>query len=171
MENHMRNIILIGFMGAGKTAVGNRLSKQLGYEYIDTDQYIEEKEGMTISNIFAEKGEEYFRNLETAVIKELMLRDKPTIFSTGGGMPLREENAQLLKELGVVVYLKAVADTIYNRVKGDTKRPLLQCDDPKQKIVDLLKIRNPKYEAACNYAVCVDHKDIRTVAQEVAKLL
>ena len=154
----MRNIILIGFMGAGKTAVGNRLSKQLGYEYIDTDQYIEEKEGMTISNIFAEKGEEYFRNLETAVIKELMLRDKPTIFSTGGGMPLREENAQLLKELGVVVYLKAVADT-------------LQCDDPKQKIVDLLKIRNPKYEAACNYAVCVDHKDIRTVAQEVAKLL
>ena len=167
----MRNIILIGFMGAGKTAVGNRLSKQLGYEYIDTDQYIEEKEGMTISNIFAEKGEEYFRNLETAVIKELMLRDKPTIFSTGGGMPLREENAQLLKELGVVVYLKAVADTIYNRVKGDTKRPLLQCDDPKQKIVDLLKIRNPKYEAACNYAVCVDHKGSRMMAQEVAKLL
>ncbi|MBQ3514443.1 MAG: shikimate kinase [Lachnospiraceae bacterium] len=168
---YMRNIILIGFMGAGKTAVGNRLSKKLGYEYIDTDQYIEEKEGMTISNIFAEKGEDYFRNLETSVIKELMLREKATIFSTGGGMPLRRENAELLKELGVVVYLKATPDTIYGRVKGDTKRPLLQCDNPKQKIMDLLEIRNPKYEAACDYAVCVDNKDIQTVAQEVTKLL
>lgn len=167
----MRNIILIGFMGAGKTAVGNRLSKKLGYEYIDTDQYIEEKEGMTISNIFAERGEEYFRNLETSVIKELMLRKTPTIFSTGGGMPLRRENAELLKELGVVVYLKAMADTIYARVKGDTKRPLLQCEDPRQKIIDLLEIRNPKYEAACDYVVCVDNKDIQTVAGEVTKLL
>ena len=105
MEMCMRNIILIGFMGAGKTAVGNRLSKKLGYEYIDTDQYIEEKEGMTISNIFAERGEEYFRNLETSVIKELMLRKTPTIFSTGGGMPLRRENAELLKELGYPVLL------------------------------------------------------------------
>lgn len=167
----MKNVILIGFMGAGKTAVGNRLSKKLGLDYIDTDQYIEEKEGMSISDIFAQKGEEYFRMLETSVIKELMQLEKPTVFSTGGGMPLREENAKLLKELGIVIYLKAEADTIYARVKGDTKRPLLQCDDPKKKIMDLLKERNPKYEAAGNYAVIVDGKDIQTVAQEVIKLL
>lgn len=171
MEMCMRNIILIGFMGAGKTAVGNRLSKKLGYEYIDTDQYIEQKEGMTISNIFAEKGEEYFRDLETSVIEELMLREKPTVFSTGGGMPLRRENAELLKKLGEVFFLKAEADTIYARVKGDTKRPLLQCDNPKQKIMDLLEIRNPSYQNACDYVVCVDQKDIRTVAEEVMKLL
>ena len=167
----MKNVILIGFMGAGKTAVGNRLSKKLGLDYIDTDQYIEEKEGMSISDIFAQTGEEYFRMLETSVIKELMQLEKPTVFSTGGGMPLREENAKLLKELGIVIYLKAEADTIYARVKGDTKRPLLQCDDPKKKIMDLLKERNPKYEAAGNYAVIVDGKDIQTVAQEVIKLL
>ena len=171
MEKYMKNVILIGFMGAGKTAVGIRLSKKLGLDYIDTDQYIEEKEGMSISDIFAQKGEEYFRMLETSVIKELMQLEKPTVFSTGGGMPLREENAKLLKELGIVIYLKAEADTIYARVKGDTKRPLLQCDDPKKKIMDLLKERNPKYEAAGNYAVIVDGKDIQTVAQEVIKLL
>ena len=170
MEMCMKNIILIGFMGAGKTAIGNRISKKLGYEYIDTDQYIEEREGMTITNIFAEKGEEYFRNLETSVIKELMLRQEPTIYSTGGGMPLRKENADLLKELGVVVYLKAEPDTIYSRVKGDTKRPLLQCSDPKQKIIDLLEVRNPKYQEACDYVVCVDCKDIKTVADEVMNL-
>lgn len=171
MEKCMKSIILIGFMGAGKTATGNWLSKKLGCEYIDTDQYIEEREGMTITDIFAKKGEEYFRNLETLVIKELMLREKTTIYSTGGGMPLRKENADLLKQLGAVVYLKAEPDTIYSRVKGDTKRPLLQCSDPKQKIVDLLEIRNPKYQEACNHVVGVDGKDIKTVADEVMNLL
>ena len=171
MEKYMENIILIGFMGAGKTAVGNYLSKKLGFSYIDTDQYIEEKEGMTISDIFAKKGEEYFRSLESSVIKELMQRCETTIYSTGGGMPLREENARLLKELGMVVYLKAEADTIYYRVKGDKKRPLLQCENPKKRIEDLLKERNPKYEAAGNYVVQVDGKDIQTVAQEVINLL
>ena len=134
------NIVLIGYMGAGKTTVGKALAKKLGYEFIDTDLYIEAQEGMTIPDIFEKKGEAYFRTLETNVIKEL--REKThCVIATGGGLPLRKENSDLLKEVGTVYYLMADADTTYARVKHCTNRPLLQCDDPYTKIQAMMKER------------------------------
>ncbi len=141
------NIVLIGFMGAGKTTIGKRLSKKLGYAFVDTDEYIETREGMKISEIFEKKGEAYFRNLETEVLKELMENASKTVFSTGGGLPLREENARLLRLLGDTVYLRATADQIFKRVGKSTNRPLLKCEDPRGRIESLLRERSDKYES------------------------
>ena len=102
------NVILIGFMGAGKTTIGEKLASRMNRRMIDTDAYIVAKEGMSINDIFASKGEEYFRELETNVIKELTKTTHNAIISTGGGMPLRDENAKLLRKLGKVFYLKHV---------------------------------------------------------------
>ena len=97
------NIVLIGFMGCGKTTVGKKLAADLSFVFLDTDQYIEEKEAMTINDIFATKGEEYFRGLETSSLEELVQRTEKSIVSSGGGLPLRKENAELLQKLGFVV--------------------------------------------------------------------
>ena len=107
------NIILTGFMGSGKTSVGIRLSYSLRRTMIDTDKWIEKKQGMTVSEIFAEEGEEAFRNMETKCLQELLKTTDHQIISVGGGLPVREENRQLLSRLGRVFYLKASPETIY----------------------------------------------------------
>lgn len=160
------NIVLIGYMGAGKTTVGKALAGKLGYEFIDTDLYIEAQEGMTIPEIFEKKGEAYFRTLETNVIKEL--REKThCVIATGGGLPLRKENSDLLKEVGTVYYLMADADTTYARVKHCTNRPLLQCDDPYTKIQAMMKERGPVYARACHIRVRTDHGTLEEVMDEI----
>lgn len=161
------NIVLIGYMGSGKTTVGRYLEEKFGYSFLDTDAYIEQRENMTISDIFTAKGEEYFRNIETQVLKELSENVSKTVLSTGGGMPLREENAKLLNEIGEVFYLKASPESIYDRVKDDTKRPLLQVDNPYKKICDMLSERNPIYENASALVINTDNKDIKTIADEI----
>ncbi|MDE5862981.1 MAG: shikimate dehydrogenase, partial [Lachnospiraceae bacterium] len=140
------NVVLIGFMGSGKTTFGKELAKRCSMDFLDTDAYIEEQAGKTIADIFKEDGEEAFRSLETQVLKQLRDSRTNTVFSTGGGMPLRRENARLLKELGRVLYLTAAPQVIYDRVKGDTERPLLQGDNPYEKICSLMKERRPIYE-------------------------
>ena len=117
----MKPVILVGFMGCGKSTVGKKLSQKLEFEFVDSDSKIEENEGVTISEIFATKGEEYFRNLETMFLEE-MLREKKenVVLSTGGGMPVRPENSALMKNIGSVVYLRAKPETVYERVKHDT---------------------------------------------------
>ena len=160
------NIVLIGYMGAGKTTVGKALAKKLGYEFIDTDLYIEAQEEMTIPDIFEKKGEAYFRALETDVIRKL--REKThCVIATGGGLPLRKENSDLLKEVGTVYYLMADADTTYARVKHCTNRPLLQCDDPYTKIQAMMKERGPVYARACHIRVRTDHGTLEEVMDEI----
>lgn len=160
------NIVLIGYMGAGKTTVGKALAGKLGYEFIDTDLYIEAQEGMTIPEIFEKKGEAYFRTLETNVIKEL--REKThCVIATGGGLPLRKENSDLLKEVGTVYYLMADADTTYARVKHCTNRPLLQCDDPYTKIQAMMKERGSVYARACHIRVRTDCGTLEEVMDEI----
>ena len=124
----MSSIVLIGFMGAGKTTVGKELVKK-GFELIDTDAYIEACEKMSISDIIAQKGEYYFRQAETTALKTLLVQDKQFVISCGGGMPLREENRKLLKNLALVVYLRILPETVLARLKGHTTRPLLKGDD------------------------------------------
>ncbi len=163
----MGNVILIGFMGSGKTTVGLRLSYRLRRAVIDTDKEIEKEEKRTISEIFAADGEGYFRDRETACLRKLLESTGNQIISVGGGLPMREENRKLLHELGQVFYLQASAETIYERVKHDTTRPLLQGDDPQTKIRMLLTERDSFYREAADVVINVDGKDFEHVLSEI----
>lgn len=163
----MGNVILIGFMGCGKSTVGLRLSYRLRRTLLDTDREIEKEECRTISEIFAEDGEAYFRERETAVLRKLMGSANNQIISVGGGLPMREENRALLHELGQVFYLRAEGGTIYERVKDDSTRPLLQVDNPLQKIETLIKERDPYYMAAADEVIIVDGKSFSQILDEI----
>ena len=154
-------------MGSGKSSIGSRLSEIKEMNFLDTDVWIEEKEGRTISQIFEENGETYFRDLETKCLQILLKDTTNTVISVGGGLPVKEENRKLLQQLGTVIYLKAKADTIYARLKGDTTRPLLQTDNPMQKIKDMMADREEKYQAAAHHVLTVDMKSITELVEEI----
>ena len=134
----MKHIILIGFMGSGKSTMGRLIANKFQYAFVDTDHYIEKKEGRKISEIFTDDGEEYFRNLETEVLKELLDSEEKKVLALGGGTPLRAENRELLKKNGNVIFLKVTSEDAYQRLKDDSERPLLQVEDPKKKIQEIL---------------------------------
>lgn len=157
------NVVLIGFMGSGKTTFGKALADKSGMEFLDTDAYIEQQAGKSISDIFAEDGEEAFRKLETDVLMHLRDTVKNTVLATGGGMPLRIENARLLKEIGKVCYLTAAPQVIYERVKNDTGRPLLQGEDPYGRICNLMKERKPLYERAADTIIDTNSNDLEVI--------
>lgn len=163
----MGNVILTGFMGCGKTTVGLKLSYRLRRSIIDTDKEIEREEKRTISEIFATDGEPYFRDRETACLQKLIESTNNQIISVGGGLPMREENRRLLHELGQVFYLCAKGETIYERVKDDTTRPLLQVEDPLAKIETLLQERDPYYRAAADVVIAVDGKSFEEILSEI----
>lgn len=165
----MGNVILIGFMGCGKTTVGLKLSYRLCRTVMDTDKIIEREEQRTISDIFATDGEAYFRDRETACLRKLIGSADDQIISVGGGLPLREENRELLHKLGQIFYLRAEGETIYERLKGDTTRPLLQGDDPLKKIRTLLEERDPYYRAAADVVITVDGKNFQEILDEIEK--
>lgn len=167
----MNNIILIGYMGCGKTSLGKKLSYKERIALLDTDRMIEQKQDMTVSEIFDKKGEEAFRMMETECLKEIMGYSEMYVISVGGGLPMKEENRKLLKELGTVVYLRARPDTIYERLKNDTSRPLLRGENPRGKIEDMIKQRGPVYELAADCIVDVDEKGYETVTGEILKAL
>ena len=143
----MKNIVLTGFMGTGKTAVGRELARRLGMRLIELDTEIEKAEGMTINEIFSRHGEPYFRDRETEMVKRFAKQDN-LVISTGGGVVLREENMKALREKGVIVCLTASPETILRRISTSDERPLLKVDDPLKKIKDLLEYRRPYYEKA-----------------------
>lgn len=165
------NVVLIGFMGSGKTSVGLRLSFKLRMAIEDTDKIIELRTGRSISDIFAQEGEEYFRALETDLLEELAESAHGRILSVGGGTPVREKNRQLLKKIGTVVYLRVKPATVYERLKGDDTRPLLQGDDPLLKITDLMEQRRAMYEEAADITVDVDGLNIEEILDIIAKRL
>ncbi len=138
------NIVLIGFMGSGKTSIGRRVAQQLGFQFIDTDAVIVERAGMKVAEIFAEHGEAWFREQETEALRALHLLNRAVI-STGGGIVGREENHALLRELGFVVWLTASEAVIFERVSRNKKRPLLQTPDPRATVHQLLEARRPLY--------------------------
>ena len=153
----MENIILIGYMGSGKTTIGKNLAKQKKYKFVDTDEMIVEQQRRSINEIFVIVGEQAFRDMETAFLRQLIAEKKEhMVISTGGGMPLRAENRQLLSHLGKVIYLKASPKTIYKRIKGDTTRPLLQCENPMKRIEEMIAEREPLYEQGATIVVDVN---------------
>ena len=145
------NIVLSGFMGSGKTTVGYALAKLLKMEFVDLDRWIEQKENMTVSEIFAKKGEDYFRALETNAAK-ILGGEKGKVIACGGGTVLKEENVLALKQNGKIFYLSVDVQTIKNRLKGDTTRPLLAKDKEKS-IISLLEKREPIYRAAADFVI------------------
>lgn len=163
-------IILIGYMGAGKTTVGKLLAGQKGWVFIDTDAKIEEQEGRSISDIFATDGEDAFRDKETVLIRQFSKENlSQVIISVGGGLPLREENRRLLKEIGTVVYLFALKDTIVGRVKASTDRPLLQGEDLSKKVEDMFLARDPVYRQAADFLIETDEKTAEEITEEIWK--
>lgn len=151
----MYNIVLIGFMGTGKTTVSERFSKMYKMEIIDMDRVIAEREGMTIPEIFLTYGEEYFRSLETRLLIELQSR-KGVIISCGGGIVMRERNVTEMKKNGKVVLLTATPQTILERVKDNDDRPLLKNRKNIEGISEMLEIRRSKYEAAADIIIETD---------------
>jgi shikimate dehydrogenase len=161
------NIVLTGFMGSGKTTVGHALERMYGYHFIDTDAYIEEAEGMSIPEIFDRQGEAYFRQIETRALQHLVETAHHAVVSTGGGMPLRRENARLLRELGQVWYLQVSEDGIWERVKNSHGRPLLECENPRNRIHMLMEERHPRYMEAARYYVKAENRTPEDIAKEI----
>ena len=164
-----QSLVLIGFMGSGKTSVGVKLSYRLRLPVEDTDKLIERREGRSISEIFADDGEEYFRQLETELLGELIKRGGTRIYSAGGGTPVRAENRWLLKRLGQVVYLKVSPETVYERLKEDSTRPLLQCPDPLSRIRRLLAERREAYEACADIIIEADQMEMEDILNRIVE--
>ena len=167
----MSHIILIGYMGCGKSSVGKRLSYVLKQPYLDTDKMIETKERKTINEIFAQQGEQAFRDMETACVRSLFSNQQDYVIAVGGGLPMREENRMLWRKLGKVVYLRAKPDTIYERLKGDDTRPLLRGDNPRQKIEEMIAARGPVYEETAHIRIDVDGKSFEQIMDEIKEML
>lgn len=162
------NISLIGMMGSGKTTVAELLTKKLkGFTFTDTDSLIVLKENQSVNTIFKIKGEEYFRKVESEILEAVLKKDKQ-IISTGGGIVKNAENIKLLKERSTVFYLKASYDTLYERVKNNKERPLLNVDDMKEKIISLLNEREQYYNQA-QYTIITDNKTPDIIVDEILK--
>lgn len=148
----MKSIFLCGFMGCGKTTVGRLLAKRLGREFIDMDKYIEEKENMTVSQIFEENGEDYFRDIEHQVCIELSEKEN-LIVATGGGALTYKRNVEKVQKNASVLFLSVPVKVISKRLKNDTIRPLLQREDKEQAIIELYNKRLPLYTDAATIIV------------------
>lgn len=162
------NIYLVGFMGSGKSTVSKELANRLNWELVDTDDYIEEKQGRAIKDIFATEGEEAFRDMETEVLRELTLTENK-IISCGGGIVLRKQNVDLMRLGGKIVLLNATPETIYERVKNGTNRPILNGNMNVEYIAKLMSKRSAAYEYAADVVVDTDGKDVEGIVEEIVK--
>jgi shikimate kinase len=160
-----KNIVLIGFMGTGKSSVGKQLAKKMNRLWVDVDNKIEEETKLKISEIFEKKGEPYFRDLERAAIEQVA-RGKNLVITTGGGAVLDDTNRANLKKNGIVIALWAMPETIYKRVKESRHRPLLKGEDMKASIEKLLETRRSRYEEA-DKKFDTDGKTAQQVADEI----
>lgn len=166
LEIKKSNLVLIGFMGTGKSTIAKTLKKKLGMEVVEMDQLIAQREGMSISKIFEIYGEEYFRDLETNLLIEMQSKSNAVI-SCGGGTPMRERNVVEMKKNGKVILLTAEPKTILKRVKDNHDRPLLENNKNISYIEEMLEKRRPKYEAAADIIVKTDEKSASAICQEI----
>jgi shikimate kinase len=144
MQARRASIFLIGMMGVGKTTIGRLLAQAAGLEFIDCDRELEARAGVSVATIFEVEGEDGFRRREAALLDELTQRGG-VVLATGGGAVLREDNRRHLRERGLVIYLHATVDEIVRRTRRDSTRPLLQTEDPRARIEELLAQRDPLY--------------------------
>ncbi len=167
-------IVLLGYMASGKSGVGVSLSKLTGFMFIDLDKYIEDKEQKSIKKIFKIKGEEYFREVESKYLKELLESSKNFILSLGGGTPCFYDNIEIINKKSTSIYLKTLANTIFERLQSETaQRPLvatISIESLKNHISKHLLERNLYYERA-NFTISTDNKTIDEIANEIKKLI
>lgn len=168
MLQRKKPLILIGFMGTGKTTVGEALAHRLKLPLVDTDQEIEKKTGKSISKLFQEYGEEGFRDLESRVLREV-LTGEPVVVTTGGGIVLRRENVRVMKESGWVISLHAGEEEIIRRLAGNTDRPLLK-GDIRQRVSRLLRERKGLYDFA-HFQVDTTHLTVSEVVDRICRRL
>ncbi len=164
------NIVLIGFMGTGKSTVSEYLSTMFAMDVVEMDQEIVKQQGMSIPDIFATYGEEYFRDLETELLINMQER-KNVLISCGGGVALRERNIAEMKKNGRVVLLSASPEVIYERVKDCNNRPVLAGRKNVEAIAELMEQRRSKYEAAADVVVDTDHKTVPQICEELVQKL
>lgn len=166
MDKLTQHIFLIGFMGAGKSTIAEKLQEMLGVKQMEMDQMIVEQQGMPITEIFEKYGEAHFRDMESQLLIDL--KDKePGVVSCGGGIVVREENPGYMKESGKVVFLTATPQTIYERVKDSTDRPILNGNMNVEYISELMEKRRAKYEAAADIIVATDNKSAEDICKEI----
>ncbi|MEW8955691.1 shikimate kinase [Clostridium sp.] len=163
----MKNIILIGMSGCGKTTVGKALSENLGMKFMDTDDEIEKKEGISTSNIFKLKGEKYFRKVEKNLIEEISALEN-TVIATGGGMAVFEDNINKLNEIGYTIFLRVKEEVFLERILEDRKRPLAM--KGREYLIELYLSRVDKYLKAHKIVDC-ENKDIDFIVNEIIKIL
>lgn len=163
----MKNIVLTGFMGTGKTEVGKILSQRLGYNLIDVDSEIEKEQKMTITEIFKQHGETMFREVESDIIKRFSEIEN-AVLSVGGGAVLKQENINNLRKKGIIICLTASPETIFKRISNNDDRPLLKVKNPLQKIKELLDLRRSYYEKA-DVIIDTESKSPTNVADEILK--
>ncbi len=157
-----RLIILVGLPGSGKTTVGRQLARRLKCPFLDTDHEIEKTAGSSIRHLFEQHGEPYFRDLEESVIDQLTLQGAG-VLSTGGGAVLRPTNRERMRDRGTVFYLRSSPEDIFRRIRHDNSRPLLQVDDPLQKLKDLFELRDPLYRQAAHFVVDTGRPSVATL--------
>ncbi len=153
-------------MGVGKTTIGKHLAKVLRLEFIDSDHEIENRTGVAIPTIFDIEGEDGFRKREAEVLAQLVQQDG-IILATGGGIVLLEENREMLKENGFVVYLKSSPDLVYSRIARDSRRPLLQNDDPKATLTKIMHDRDPLYSSIADLTIDTSRLNIKQVIERI----
>ncbi len=164
------NIILIGFMGAGKSSIGRKLAVKQKKKFLDTDEAIATTAGMSIRTIFTQEGEEKFRNRETDILKSL-LRHQDMVMATGGGIILRKENRTLLHQLGTVIWLTAEPDILFERAIRSRRRPLLQVKNPRQIFDSLLAFREKLYRQAADLQVDCSYSNHNEIVQKIFEML
>lgn len=162
----MKNIAFIGFMGSGKSTISKELANKLNTTLIDVDDYIVEKNQMKITDMFDKYGEDYFRDKETEAIRDIS-KESGIIISCGRGSVLRDENVKLLKENGTIVLLKATPETIYERVKDSTSRPILNGNMNVEFIAGLMEKRRERYESVTDVEIITDNKSVDEIIDEI----
>lgn len=168
--NNTGNIFLVGLMGAGKSTIGRQLARELGKQFRDSDSEIEKRTGVSIDVIFDIEGEQGFRRRETRMLQELV-EERGIVLATGGGAILASENRQLLRDNGLIIYLKASAEHLAGRVKLDRRRPLLQTGDKLAKIRELMTQREPVYQQLADMVVETNNRSIPRVVREISKMI
>lgn len=166
----MKNIFLIGFMGCGKSTIAKVLSEQLGVSQVEMDELIVQEQGIPITEIFEKYGEEHFRDIETDLVRRLQEQDG-VVVSCGGGAVLREENRSMMKASGAIVWLTAKPETILERVKHSTNRPVLNGHMNVEYITELMEKRRGCYEAAADFVVSTDGKSREEICAEILELV
>jgi shikimate kinase len=164
------NIYLIGLMGAGKTTIGRKLATLLNLDFVDTDQVLEHRTGVSVSHIFEIEGERGFRERESKLFTDISAGTGQVV-STGGGLVLDRDNRKRMAASGQVVYLKATIDVLWHRLKDCKKRPLLQTENPREKVEELIATRDPVYSEVADHTIQVSSSSANRTAQRIAELL